>query len=101
MIEWGTRKADELGLETWLDATPLGSMIYTKYGFSFLHMVELYPSAELREDNDEWRYWEEATKDLRQAVMRRSVNGAWNNDSVNAASLPAYDLGRNIWLKQW
>jgi hypothetical protein len=100
MIEWGTRKADELGLETWLEATPLGSMIYARHGFGFLYTVELYPSAELREDNDKWRHWEEATKDLRLAVMRRPVNGVWNDDRVDAASFPAHDLVRNIWLKQ-
>ena len=98
MIEWGTRKADELGLEAWLEATPLGSMIYARHGFGFLNMVELYPSAELREDNDKWRHWEEATKDLRMAVMKRPINGVWN-DRVDAASFPAHDLVRNIWLK--
>ena len=99
MIERGTRKADELGLETWLEATPLGSLIYSKHGFGFLYMVELHPSAELREDNDEWRHWEEATKDLRLAVMRRPVNGVCNDERVDAASFPAHDLLRNIWLK--
>ncbi|MCJ1229539.1 hypothetical protein MMC12_006206 [Toensbergia leucococca] len=99
MMEWGTRKADELGLETWLEATPLGSMAYARHGFGFLHTVELHPSAELREDNDEWRHWEEATKDLRLAVMRRLVNGVCNDDKVDAASFPAHDLVRNIWLK--
>ena len=99
MMEWGTRKADELGLETWLEATPLGSMIYAKYGFGFLHTVEMYPSSELREDNNEWCHWEEVTKDLRLAVMRRPVNGVWSEDKAGIASFPAYNLARNIWLK--
>ena len=36
MIEWGTKKADELGLETWLEATALGSMIYARACFRLL-----------------------------------------------------------------
>lgn len=99
MMDWGTRKADELGLETWLEATPLGSMLYDKHGFGFHHTVDLYPPAELREDNDEWRYWEEAAKNLRLAVMRRPVNGVWNEGRVDVASFPAHDLVRNVWLE--
>lgn len=44
MMEWGTRKADELGLESWVEATPLGSMIYARHGFGFLYTIELHPS---------------------------------------------------------
>lgn len=99
MMEWGTRKADELGLETWLEASPLGSMIYTRHGFGFHHMVELHPSPELQADNDEWRHWEDATKDHRLAVMRRPLNGVWTDDKVEAGSFQAHDLVKNIWLK--
>ena len=99
MIEWGTKKADELGLETWLEATPLGSMIYTKNGFRLDQMVELSPPAELREDDDKWRHLEEVYKDYRLAIMRRPVNGVWNDDKQDAEALPTHDLGRNVWLK--
>jgi hypothetical protein len=64
-------------LETWLEASPLGSMIYARNGFGFVHTVELRASAELGQQNEESRHCEEASKDFRRAVMRRPVNGAW------------------------
>lgn len=99
MMEWGTREADELGLETWLEATALGSMLYDKHGCGFLRTVDLYPSAELLEDNDEWRHCEEASRNLGLAVMRRPVNGVSNHGKVGIASFPAHDLVRNVWLE--
>lgn len=74
-------------------------MLYARHGFRFLHTVELHPSTELREDNDKWRHWEETTKDLRMAVMRRPVKGAESGDRAEATFLPPHDLVRNIWLE--
>ena len=99
MMEWGTKKADELGLETFLEATPLGSMIYARHGFHYLHMAEMCRSAEPAEDNDRLRYWQEATKDYRLAVMKRPVNAGCSEKGADAASFPAHDLVKNIWLK--
>ena len=99
MMEWGTEKADELGLETWLEASPMGSMLYARHGFGILHQVELRSPTELREANDECRQWDEATKDSHVAVMKRPVNGLWTEDRLDATSFPAYDLVRNVWLK--
>ena len=33
MITWGIERADELGVQCYLDANPLGRPIYEKYGF--------------------------------------------------------------------
>ncbi|KAL8707080.1 MAG: hypothetical protein Q9220_007820 [cf. Caloplaca sp. 1 TL-2023] len=99
MMGWGTRKADELGLEIWLESSALGSKIYAQNGFGFQHMVELYPSRELREDNKEWRHWEEATKDLRLAIMKRPVYGAWKDGEQDTVPFPRCDLEKNVWLK--
>jgi len=33
MMEWGVRKADELGLEAYIDATAEGKPLYENYGF--------------------------------------------------------------------
>ncbi|KAL8952476.1 MAG: hypothetical protein Q9222_001617 [Ikaeria aurantiellina] len=99
MLEWGKKKADELGLELWLEATPMGSRLYAKHGFGFQYMVDLYPSKELREDSIEWRHWEEVTKNHRVAVMKRPVNGVWKDGDKDAVPFPACDMERNIWLK--
>ncbi|KAH7386770.1 acyl-CoA N-acyltransferase [Phaeosphaeria sp. MPI-PUGE-AT-0046c] len=33
LIKWGTRKADELGLRTYLEASPKGHPVYERHGF--------------------------------------------------------------------
>ena len=99
MMEWGNKKADELGLNIWLEASALGSMVYTRHAFRPVRTIELYPPPELQEDNDEWRHWEEVTKELRLVVMMRPVNGKWDENSVEIGSFPTRDLVRNVWLK--
>jgi hypothetical protein len=38
-MEWGIQQADEKGLETYIDATDIGRLVYVKFGF-----VEAAPS---------------------------------------------------------
>lgn len=38
-MEWGIQQADEKGLETYIDATDIGRLLYVKFGF-----VEAAPS---------------------------------------------------------
>lgn len=52
MMQWGTQKADELGVERWLEATPMGSKVYTMRRFGFAESLYLRLDAEMREDND-------------------------------------------------
>lgn len=33
LLEWGCKKADEQGLDAYLDATPIGRPLYQRYGF--------------------------------------------------------------------
>jgi hypothetical protein len=39
MLEWGMKKADELGIEGYVEATDAGRMLYQKYGFVTLMKV--------------------------------------------------------------
>jgi GNAT superfamily N-acetyltransferase len=40
LLESGLRRADELGLATWLDASPYGLGLYKKYGFKEVKTLE-------------------------------------------------------------
>ncbi|PSN61369.1 acyl-CoA N-acyltransferase [Corynespora cassiicola Philippines] len=41
LIEWGTTKADEAGVECYLEASPMGEPLYAKHGFERLEEVGL------------------------------------------------------------
>jgi GNAT superfamily N-acetyltransferase len=40
LVEWGTKKADELGLPAYLEASPKGYRVYQRYGFKDLEVLE-------------------------------------------------------------
>lgn len=39
LVNWGVQKADELGIECFVEATDPGSMLYQKFGFTNLMKV--------------------------------------------------------------
>ncbi|KAB8339212.1 hypothetical protein FH972_022146 [Carpinus fangiana] len=41
LLKWGTDKADKDGLDTFLDATPVGRTLYEKFGFSVVREQDL------------------------------------------------------------
>jgi GNAT superfamily N-acetyltransferase len=40
LIEWGTKKADELGLPAYLESSPEGHRVYQRYGFGDLEVLD-------------------------------------------------------------
>ncbi|KAK2764021.1 hypothetical protein FQN54_009640 [Arachnomyces sp. PD_36] len=51
-MEWGIKKADELGIEMWIDATPLGLPLYKKHGLIVVHETVLEPKTD--NPSEEW-----------------------------------------------
>ncbi|EEP79695.1 predicted protein [Uncinocarpus reesii 1704] len=49
LVEWGTQKADSLGVECWLDASPHGQPVYEKQGF--VYIMDQYLAPEMDEEN--------------------------------------------------
>lgn len=47
-MRWGTEKADEMGLEAWLDSTDIGLNVYEKYGF--IRVSDRYLDPEMPSD---------------------------------------------------
>lgn len=44
ILGWGKQKADEMGVEMWLDATEHGVPVYLKHGFTVVHENRLRPT---------------------------------------------------------
>lgn len=53
MLEWGTKKADEMGLESFVEASYLGSLLNQKFGF-ITESKELVDT-HVPDASDEWK----------------------------------------------
>jgi hypothetical protein len=40
LVEWGTKKADELGLPAYLESSPKVHRVYQRYGFRDIEVVD-------------------------------------------------------------
>ncbi|CAI6093881.1 unnamed protein product [Clonostachys chloroleuca] len=58
-LQWGIDKADELGLEIFLEATPSGKLFYEANGFIVIEEFIVAPTTENRDDK--WKEMEEKT----------------------------------------
>lgn len=54
MVQWGIKKADELGLECFLTSTPLGTPVYQKAQYIIVDSVDLHSAMSIPEPSDEW-----------------------------------------------
>ncbi|KAI1313259.1 hypothetical protein F5Y03DRAFT_160286 [Xylaria venustula] len=51
LLEWGTERADKLGLESFVESTEIGRAAYEKHGFEFVE--DLYLDASIENSNEE------------------------------------------------
>lgn len=72
-MEWGLKKADELGLEMWLDASPLGLPLYKRHGLITVH--ETVFEFETENPCDEWNRVKEEFGHVVSAHMWRPAYG--------------------------
>ncbi|KAL2867524.1 putative GNAT family acetyltransferase [Aspergillus lucknowensis] len=80
LMDWGTRIADERGLEAWLDASEFGAPLYEKYGFRpiTVNRVKPVPQRELSdEEAKEWKFYEETLLPIDEIVMWRPPKGVF------------------------
>lgn len=52
-MEWGTKKADELGLDTFVESTEIAVPLYKKYGF--VKIDHLAVDASIPDPSEEWK----------------------------------------------
>jgi hypothetical protein len=74
-VEWGTREADRLGLEAYVEGSYLGRTVYKRHGFVVMHFAEMsFENASTGED------WARLVKDLQKnpvAIMWRPAGGQY------------------------
>jgi GNAT superfamily N-acetyltransferase len=74
LLKWGTEKADELDVEFWLDATPLGKPLYEKHGFEVVKRNPLVPKTEF--PDEKWRKIEAEMGEIVFETMKRRTKSA-------------------------
>ena len=67
VLEWGIKNVEEMGVEMWIDAWPMGKVVCPYFGFIVVEKNVLNPK---RENSDEtWKYCERERMDLEAWVM--------------------------------
>lgn len=87
IMQWGIDKAEKLGLEAYLEASPMGKPLYEKFGFGVLLMIA-YDTTKPNAD-DEWRRLQHDLSPEPFFSMWRPAGGVWEN-----AKKP-WELGRS------
>lgn len=77
IMEWGVKKADELGFEMWLDSTSNGIPFYRKHGFAVVYENKFEPVYDGEEPDEEWKKLEKELTPLTLWLMWRPVNGKY------------------------
>lgn len=53
IMEWGIKKADEMGVEMWIDATVYGIPLYKKHGFVVVNENNIKPTTD--KPDEDWK----------------------------------------------
>ncbi|KAL9578079.1 MAG: hypothetical protein Q9212_005948 [Teloschistes hypoglaucus] len=78
MVKWGVQKADELKLETFIEAAEPGIPLYLKQGFELVDYHVIDPTVE--DPSERWKELKERLPPVRWAFMRRSATGVAKGD---------------------
>jgi GNAT superfamily N-acetyltransferase len=82
LLEWGIKRADELGLEIWLDSTVYGVPLYKKHGFQVVKENNINPQTE--NPDDDWRKIEEDLLPITLWSMWRPIRGEYEDGKTPA-----------------
>ena len=67
LIEWGTHKADELGVETIIVSVPFAAPVYEKTGFGRIEQIDI--DFNVFDPSEKWKEYQ--SEDLRAFLMWR------------------------------
>ncbi|KAF7552850.1 hypothetical protein G7Z17_g4039 [Cylindrodendrum hubeiense] len=73
ILTWGKQKADEMGVEMWLDATEYGVPAYKKHGFTVVNENRIKPTKE--DPGELWKKTDEELQPMNFWQMWRPVGG--------------------------
>ncbi|MCJ1398984.1 hypothetical protein MMC11_002186 [Xylographa trunciseda] len=69
LVEWGTKKADKLHVEAFVEATDDGRPLYARHGFHFMNLIVL--DGKIDEPSEQWKA---LAKELRLPIV---VHAMW------------------------
>ncbi|RMJ24051.1 hypothetical protein PHISP_05072 [Aspergillus sp. HF37] len=73
-MEWGVGKADELGVDSWVDSTAMGRGLYAQFGFVYVteeNVVPKEPEGLSDADKVEWEEMRELVLPIHVAILWR------------------------------
>lgn len=70
-MKWGTNKADSEGLESFIEASPMGETLYINHGFEVVGVGDVTPKIGENDKSDEWRKLEQQLSPLTFVIMWR------------------------------
>lgn len=75
LVEWGTKKADEMGVEMFVESTEDGKPLYDRHGLVSMNELTLKPSNP--NPGDEWKSLEKELGPMHMYFMWRPVGGRY------------------------
>jgi len=79
-VRWGTARADEVGLESWIEASGLGRPLYVKHGYIAVSETTLklqQPEGLSENDAKEWKRMDEEILPVHCVTMWRPKGGRY------------------------
>lgn len=81
LMKVGTAQADELGVECWMEASPMGKLLYESHGFRSLFKMQF--DMERTDASDVWRKCvHELTPKTAVFPMWRPNGGIWKQEEA-------------------
>lgn len=79
-MNWGMKKADEMGLEFFLDSTPHGRPLYEAYGFIYIEENLIKP--EMDNPDEKWKEIQDKVGPCTLWLMWRPVGGKYEEGNT-------------------
>ena len=76
-VEWGVRKADELGLETYVESSAMARRLYESHGFVHVDTVIREFRSRRSKPSEEWKRYVEESMAMPTAIMWRPIGGKY------------------------
>lgn len=80
MMDWGRKKADEMGVEMWVDAGELGVPVYEKHGFTVVNTSRVQPTKS--DPGEVWQKMDQELQPLQNWTMWRPPLGDYKGVEV-------------------
>ena len=71
LMDWGIKLADQWGLESFIQATKMGKLLYLRHGYQVLEESNYEPELDEKVKSEEWKALEKKIGPIYNCVMWR------------------------------